>query len=216
MPAEPPEKALVVMLTGGIGSGKTTVSDRFARLGVDVVDSDVASRTIMEPGRPAYVQVVERYGNGILQPDGNVDRAALRRRVFSDPAERSWLERLTHPLIGMELKRGVDEARPPYCILVVPLFDPRRRHPLAGRILVVDAPERAQVQRTMARDANSEAQVRAIMAAQAGRTDRLAAADDVIVNDGTVEDLDVQVAALHAKYQRLGSDRAGSQATTTA
>ncbi len=196
---------MVVMLTGGIGSGKTTVSDRFARLGVDVVDSDIASRTIMEPGRPAYAEVVARYGRDILQADGTIDRPALRRRVFGDPSERTWLERLTHPLIGMELKRGVDTARPPYCILVVPLFDPRRRHPLADRILVVDAPERAQVDRTMARDANSEAQVQAIMAAQAGRADRLAAADDVIANDGSIDDLDAQVAELDARYRALGA-----------
>jgi dephospho-CoA kinase len=214
MSAAPHAKSMVVMLTGGIGSGKTTVSDRFARLGVDVIDSDIASRTIMEPGRPAYVQVVERYGTTILQPDGAIDRAALRKRVFSDPAERRWLEVLTHPLIGVELKRGVDEARPPYCIFVVPLFDPRRRHPLADRILVVDASEHVQLRRTMERDANSEAQVRAIMAAQAGRTDRLAAADEVIVNDGSVEELDAQVAALDAKYRRLGSEFAAARAAS--
>lgn len=199
------------MLTGGIGSGKTTVSDRFARLGVTVVDSDIAARAIMEPGREAYRHVVERFGKAVLLADDAIDRARLRAIVFADAEQRRWLERLTHPLIGIELANGVANATPPYCILVVPLFDPRRRHPLAERILVVDAPELAQIRRTMQRDANSESQVRAIMATQADRSDRLAAADDVIQNDGTLESLDAQVAALDQKYRAIALARSAAR-----
>jgi dephospho-CoA kinase len=200
-----PAQKLVVMLTGGIGAGKTSVSDRFAKLGIDVIDSDVASRAIMEPGRPAYAAVVEKFGREILRDDETIDRAALRTRVFANAENRRWLEVLTHPLINAELRQGVEAARPPYCILVVPLFNPKYRNPLAGRILVVDAPELTQIRRTMARDANSETQVRAIMAAQAGRSERLAAADDVIINDGAMSALDRQVAALDEKYRKLAA-----------
>ncbi len=193
------------MLTGGIGSGKTTVSDRFARIGIDVVDSDIAARTIMEPGKPAYESVVARFGQSVLLADASINRAELRKRVFSDPEHRRWLELLTHPLIGIELQQGVNAARPPYCILVVPLFNPKRKHPLATRVLVVDTPELAQIKRTMARDANSEAQVRAIMAAQARREDRLAGADDVILNHGSIADLDEQVTALDEQYRVIAA-----------
>ena len=196
---------LVVMLTGGIGSGKTTVSDRFATIGIDVVDSDIAARTIMEPGKPAYAAVVARFGESVLTDEEQINRPELRKRVFSDLEHRRWLEALTHPLIGIELQLGVRAARPPYCILVVPLFNPKRRHPLATRVLVVDTPEPAQITRTMARDANSATQVRAIMAAQVGRADRLAGADDVIVNDGSIADLDDQIAALDTKYRAIAA-----------
>lgn len=196
-------RRLVVLLTGGIGSGKTTVSDQFARLGVDVVDSDVAARMIMTPDQPAFAAVRERFGNAVVLPDGTLDRARLRAIVFADGAQRRWLERLTHPLIGIELRRGIDASRPPYCLLVVPLFVPGRRHPLADRVLLVDTPEHVQLSRTMARDSNNEDQVKSIMAAQATRQQRIDGADDVIANDGEIADLAVHVRALDAKYRQI-------------
>ena len=194
---------LVILLTGGIGSGKTTVSDRFARLDIDVVDSDVAARAIMLPGMPAFDAVHTRFGDEALLPDGTLNRAWLRALVFADQQQRRWLEALTHPLIGVELRNGINNARPPYCLLVVPLFNPGHRHPLAQRVLLIDAPEHVQLQRTMARDGNSATQVQAIMAAQAARQQRIDGADDVIVNAGSIADLRAQVDALDRKYRQL-------------
>lgn len=196
---------LVVLLTGGIGSGKTAVSDHFARLDVDVVDSDIAARNIMRPGTPALAAVLDRFGAEILLPDGTLDRARLRAVVFADPTQRRWLETLTHPLIGAELRHGIERARPPYCLLVVPLFVPGRRHPLAQRVLLVDAPEHVQLQRTIARDGNSAAQVQAIMAAQATRQQRIDGADDIIINAGNIAELETQVIALDRRYRSLAA-----------
>ena len=193
----------VVGLTGGIGSGKTAVSDRFANLGIDIVDADLASRTIMDPGRPAFEKVLERFGQGILQEDGSLDRAAIRRKVFADPDERRWLERLTHPLIGQELRDGLESASSAYVILVNPIMIESGSFRRVNRLLVVDVPVEVQIQRTMNRDENTEEQVRSIIAAQASREQRLEVADDVIVNDGDIEALDPQLTALHDKYVRL-------------
>ena len=194
---------LVVLLTGGIGSGKTTVSDLFAERAVDVVDSDIAARTILLPGTVAYTAVRSRFGDGLFAADGTLDRAQLRRIVFADREQRRWLEQLTHPLIGRELKTGIERTQSPYCLLVVPLFVPGRRHPLAHRVLLVDAPEALQIQRAMARDGNSAAQVQAIMAAQATRQQRIDGADDVIVNAGDVTDLIAQIYLFDKKYREL-------------
>ena len=193
----------VVGLTGGIGSGKTAVSDRFANLGIDIVDADLASRTIMDPGRPAFEKVLEHFGHGILQEDGSLDRAAIRRKVFADPDERRWLERLTHPLIGQELRDGLESASSAYVILVNPIMIESGSFRRVNRLLVVDVPVEVQIQRTMSRDENTEEQVRSIVAAQASREQRLEVADDVIVNDGDIEALDPQLTALHDKYVRL-------------
>ena len=193
----------VVGLTGGIGSGKTAVSDRFANLGIDIVDADLASRTIMDPGRPAFEKVLEHFGQGILQEDGSLDRAALRRKVFADPDDRRWLERLTHPLIGQELRDGLESASSAYVILVNPIMIESGSFRRVNRLLVVDVPVEVQIQRTMSRDENTEEQVRSIIAAQASREQRLEVADDVIVNDGDIEALDPQLTALHDRYVRL-------------
>jgi dephospho-CoA kinase len=195
----------VVGLTGGIGSGKTAVSDRFAALGVAVVDADLASRAVVAPGEPALAAIAAHFGSAVLQPDGSLDRAALRARVFADPAERRWLEQLTHPLIGAWLRRELLAGESPYSLLVNPILIESGQHRLCHRVLVVDAPEAAQLERTMARDGNSAAQVQAIMAAQVDRQQRLAAADDVIVNAGSLQALDAAVADLHARYLELSS-----------
>lgn len=198
----------VIGLTGGIGSGKTAVSDYFAQLGITVVDADVAARVVVEKGRPALTQIAEHFGSHILQPDGTLDRAQLRAEVFKDPAERQWLEGLLHPLIRQEIKDGLHNATSPYALLVSPLLVESGQSKLTQRVLVVDVPKELQLQRTINRDNNSPEQVKAIMAAQASRQQRLASADDVIVNDGTLEQLHQQVDALHVKYLALASSPA--------
>ncbi|MBK79682.1 MAG: dephospho-CoA kinase [Gammaproteobacteria bacterium] len=190
----------VVGLTGGIGSGKTAVSDRFQALGAHVVDGDLASRAVLAPGQPALDAVAERFGPRILKADGSLDRAALRQRVFAREDDRRWLEALTHPLIGAWLRDQLAAGTSAYCLLVNPILIESGQASRCDRVLVVDAPESVQIERTMARDGNSEAQVRAIMAAQVDRERRLAAADDVIVNDGDLAHLDAEVARLHERY----------------
>ena len=195
----------VVGLTGGIGSGKTAVSDRFQALGIAVVDADVAARRVVEPGEEALAAIAERFGTAMIQDDGTLNRAALRERVFQDSAERRWLERLTHPRINRLMRDQLAAAPSPYAILVNPLM--RARDLRAHRILVVDVPESVQIERTIARDKVSESQARAIVASQTSRADRLAFADDIIVNDGGLRNLDEQVAHLHARYRKLARPR---------
>lgn len=194
---------LVIGITGGIGSGKTAVSDRFKALGVTVVDADVAARAVVEPGRPALAVIAEHFGDEVIHPDGSLDRAELRRKVFADPEERRWLEKLTHPLINEYLREELDKAESPYAILVSPLLAETGQSRFCHRVLVVDVPEEVQIQRTMARDDNDEAQVRRIIKAQASREERLALADDVIVNDRGLEALDEEVARLHQIYMEM-------------
>lgn len=193
----------VVGLTGGIGSGKTAVSDRFSALGIDVVDGDLASRAVLAPGTPATAAIAEHFGAGLVDGAGLLDRAELRRRVFESAEERRWLERLTHPLMAAWLRDQLEAATSAYAMLVNPLLIETGQSSRCNRLLVVDAPESLQLSRTMARDGNSESQVRAIMAAQADRQRRLAAADDVIVNDGSLEHLDAEVTRLHSNYLHL-------------
>ena len=142
---------LVVGITGGIGSGKSAVTSRFAGLGITVVDADLASRVIVEPGRPALDAIADHFGADILLADGGLDRAELRRRVFADPAERLWLEQLTHPLIGDEILSQLAASDSPYTILSSPLLLETSQADLAGLTLVVDVPEEVQLRRTMAR-----------------------------------------------------------------
>lgn len=188
----------VVGITGGIGSGKSAVTGRLEQLGIRVVDADLASRVIMEPGRPALAAVTKHFGGEILRSDGQLDRAALRKRVFADPDERRWLEQLTHPLIGEEIMNQLAAADSTYVVLSSPLLLETSQRELCDLVVVVDVPEKVQLARTMARDENDEAQVRRIMAAQLAREQRLAQADEVIDNAGTLEELYRQVDALHA------------------
>jgi len=193
----------VVGLTGGIGSGKSAVSERFAALGIKVVDADVASRVVVEPGQPALLRIAEHFGAELITAEGSLDRAALRAKVFADDGERRWLEQLLHPLINAYIRKELDSAESPYAMLAHPILIETGQTRICNRVLVVDVPEEVQLQRTMARDNNSEEQVRNIMAAQATREQRLAAADDVIVNDKDLDHLDREVARLHAEYLRL-------------
>ncbi|MGE0625292.1 MAG: dephospho-CoA kinase [Pseudomonadales bacterium] len=195
--------AFVVGLTGGIGSGKSAVSERFERLGIKVVDADLASRAVVEPGRPALKAIEEHFGADVITADGTLNRAALRKLVFENEAERRWLEALTHPLINQYIADELGSATSPYVILAHPLLVETGQTRVCKRVLVVDVPEELQLQRTMARDDNPESQVRAIMAAQATREQRLAAADDVIVNDRDLSHLDREVERLHVLYLEL-------------
>ncbi len=194
---------LVVGLTGGIGSGKTAVSDRFAEHGIDIIDADLASRVVVEPGRPALDEIRKHFGDEMILEDGNMNRALMRERVFADPAERKFLEGLLHPLINREIERGIAAARSAYAILVSPLLFETGQDRYAQRILVIDVPLELQIRRTMARDNNTEAQVRNIINAQTDRETRLSRADDIIVNDADLDTLTARVDALHARYLEI-------------
>lgn len=195
---------MIVGLTGGIGSGKTAAANRFADAhGIHVVDTDVKSRVVVEPGRPALARIAERFGDDVLLPDGSLDRPALRARVFADPAQRVWLEELLHPLIRQETERDLASATSPYVLLVSPLLIESGQHRMADRVVVVDVPEAIQLARTAARDSVPPEQVRAIMEAQSLREDRLHHADDIILNDGDLAHLYAQVDALHERYVAL-------------
>lgn len=192
--------SLVVGVTGGIGSGKSAVTGRFEQRGIVVVDADLAARIIVEPGKPALKAIAEHFGDDVLRADGSLDRAALRSRVFSNESERRWLEQLTHPLIGQEILAQIEASRSPYTVLSSPLLLETSQKGLANCVVVVDVPEEVQLQRTMQRDDNDEAQVRRIMAAQMPRQDRLERADMVIDNTGSPDDLDSQVEELHKEF----------------
>ena len=193
----------VIGVTGGIGSGKTAVSDHFESLGITVVDADIASRTVVEPGKPALTKIAEHFGADILLDDGALDRAKLRAAIFRDDSERQWLEALLHPLIREEIVNGLDNAKSSYALLVSPLLVESGQNQFVERVLVVDVPESLQLERTVKRDSNSEEQVKAIIAAQASRQQRLDYADDVITNDDSLSQLQSQVEELHQQYLEL-------------
>lgn len=192
----------VVGLTGGIGSGKSTVARLFGALGVHWVDADDVAREVVEPGTPALAKIAEHFGQDILLPDGGLDRAALRRIVFDAPEERAWLEGLLHPVIREELMRQLhpDSYALPYVLLVSPLLLETDQHELVEKIVVVDVPVDVQVQRTMARDTNDREQVERIIAAQMPREQRLQKADNVVDNNLPMADVEQQVEALHQTF----------------
>ena len=194
---------LVIGLTGGIGSGKTAVSDHFHSLGITIVDADQAARVVVEPGQPALEKIHQHFGDSVIQQDGSLDRASLREIVFKDAGERKWLEELLHPLIHQQISKELADSCSAYTILVSPLLVETRQSDFTQRILVVDVTEEKQIERTMLRDNNSEQQVRNIVNAQTSREARLASADDVIINDGDLDTLYEKVNALHEKYLAL-------------
>jgi len=196
-------KPWILGVTGGIGSGKSAVAEHFVELGVHLIDADHAARWVVEPGRPALARIVEHFGDAVLRADGQLDRGELRARVFQNADERRWLESLLHPLIGEEIVNYLALAESPYAILVSPLLIESGQHSLTQRILVVDAPEQLQLQRTMSRDQASEEQVRAILLAQAKREERLRHADDVLMNDRDLTWLRSEVERLHHFYLTL-------------
>ncbi|MBV6752763.1 MULTISPECIES: dephospho-CoA kinase [unclassified Pseudomonas] len=193
----------ILGLTGGIGSGKSAAAQHFIDLGIHTVDADHAARWVVEPGRPALAKIAEHFGPGVLQADGQLDRAALRTLIFEAPEQRRWLEALLHPLIGEEIASHLARAQSPYAILVSPLLIESGQYKNTQRVLVIDAPQALQIQRTQQRDQTSEQQVQAILKVQASREERLRHADDVLVNDRDQAWLRSEVERLHHFYLTL-------------
>lgn len=192
----------VIGLTGGIGSGKSTVARMFGALGVHWVDADDVARQVVEPGTQALRAIADHFGESILQGNGELDRAALRQKVFEDPEQRRWLEGLLHPIIRQELIRQLspEDYNLPYVILVSPLLLETNQHELVERIVVVDVPEETQINRTMTRDGNSREQVERILAAQMPRAARREKADAIINNAQPLERVEASVHALHQRF----------------
>jgi dephospho-CoA kinase len=200
--------AYVVGLTGGIGSGKTAAADAFATLGVEVVDTDQLAHRLSASGEPGFAAIRAALAGVPLRPDGEIDRAALRRMVFADPLARTRLESALHPLIGVEAQRQMARWTGPYGVIVVPLLLEREGlRSIVDRILVVDCPEDEQVRRVAARSGLAPSEVRAIMATQVTRERRLAAADDVIDNSGAPEAIAPRVRSLDGRYRELAAAR---------
>jgi len=198
----------VVGLTGGVAAGKSEVSRRFEALGIVVADADVAARAVVAPGSDGLDRIVAHFGSGILLADGQLDRARLRERIFASAQERQALEAITHPAIRELLRRTCEEAASPYAIAAIPLLTEaggRQRYPWLDRILVVDAPVAVQHARLMQRDGTTADLADRMIAAQASREERLALADDVVVNDGHPEQLQAEVERLDAVYRRLAA-----------
>ena len=191
---------VIVGLTGGIGSGKSEVSRRFQALGIDVVDADDIARQVVQPDSPALNIIAAHFGHDVLLDDGTLNRAELRKIIFSTPGEKYWLENLLHPIIRIETTNQLTQAKSPYSILSSPLLLETNQYQLVQHILVVDADEHQQIDRAVARDGNSAEQIKHIMATQLSREERRARADDIIYNNGSIEALDEQVKQLHQNY----------------
>lgn len=203
-----PMRALVIGLTGGIAAGKSAVTRRFEALGVHVHDADVAAREVIAPGTAGLSAVVDAFGDDVLDDAGQLDRPAMRRRVFADPAARATLEGIIHPRVREWLHERAATEAGPYCLLAIPLLAENIEHyRWVDRVLLVDAPESVQVTRLIARDGIDETLARRILAHQASRAERLALADDVIENHGDESALDNAVTELHQRYLSLASQR---------
>lgn len=200
----------VVGITGGIGSGKSAVTDYLETKGVAVVDADKVARLVVEPGTAGLAAIAEIFGEEVLLPGGELDRAALRKVVFDNPDKRKVLEGITHPLIREEIARQLSEAKSPYVVLASPLLLESGQNSFADYVVVVDVPESVQLSRTMARDDNSEELVKSIMAAQLDRETRLSRADTSISNDGTLEELYARVDDLHQELLARAANRAAN------
>ncbi len=198
----------VVGISGGIGSGKTTVTDLFAKYAIKVIDADVIAREIVEPGTPALKAIIDKFGQSVLDSSGGsssgtLDRAKLRTLVFNNSEVKSWLNQLLHPAIREQMLLQTKQAESVYCLLSVPLLVENKLYQHVDRVVIVDVHEQTQLQRTLLRDKTNEQQIRAIMRAQATRQQRLAVADDVIDNNGKADDLTEKVTQLHKHYLQL-------------
>jgi dephospho-CoA kinase len=198
---------LIIGLTGGIGSGKTTVCNYFSALGTPIIDADVAAREVVQPGQSGLTQITELFGQAVLASDGSLNRSKLRDQVFSDQTARNKLEAILHPLIRQRMDEKLSTLNAPYAILAIPLLLESGRREGIDRILVIDAEEAQQTARASQRDDQNEAQIRAIIAAQCSRKERLTAADDIIYNTGDLEQLHSQVTDMHNLYLRLAAKK---------
>lgn len=198
---------LIIGLTGGIGSGKSSVALLFAKKGITVIDTDQLARDVTEPGQVALNKIIEKFGPSILNSDATLNRAKLRAIIFEDAQQRTWLEELLHPLIRNEITKQVNLSHSPYCIVVIPLLIETAPNPLINRVLVVDTNENEQIKRTQIRDNKTAEEVKAILKTQASRSQRLMAADDIIENEGSLNDLTAQVDRLHAFYLSLSTTK---------
>lgn len=202
-----PQRPFLVGLTGGIGSGKTLVSDTFADLGIEIVDADIIARDVVAPGSAGLAALVAHFGTGIIADNGELNRAALRERVFSDDQEKKWLNACLHPRIRQAMQHAAANVSSPYGVLAVPLLIENNLIAMVDRVAVVDCPEAMQLARAMQRDGSSEAIIKNIMASQATREQRLAMADDVIDNSNSPESTRQQIQTLHAHYLKLAQAR---------
>jgi len=191
---------MIVGLTGGIGSGKTAVSDLFHDLGITIVDADLASRVVVEKGREELNKIAEHFGKDILNSSGELDRAKLREVIFKSEEEKLWLESLLHPAIASQIQKELDLSESPYTILVSPLLLETDQKNFCSTVLVVDVPVEIQIERTSKRDNTSEEQIKSIIASQIDRDSRLEQADEVILNDGSIQHLESKVQELHKKF----------------
>lgn len=196
---------LVIGMTGGIGSGKSTAEKFFRELGVPVFDADDIVHEVTRPGQPALAQIAAQFGPDALCEDGSLDRAYMRKIVFDDPAKRHQLEAILHPLVRQTFQRKISETRAPYCVLAIPLLLEAQQQDLVDRILVIDVPEEEQVRRAREREGLSAHDIKRIMATQVDRDTRLAAADDTLHNNGSLADLRKSIEKLHHFYLQLGS-----------
>lgn len=197
------KRALRVGLTGGIASGKSTVAEMFSELGIPIIDTDVIARQVVMPGQPALEELRKRFGQSVIDTDGNLDRAAMRKIVFADEEARRELEAILHPRIGAETRRQSESADGPYQLIVVPLLAQSALLDFVDRVLVVDCDEELQVQRLLVRDAETIDQAQRMLAAQSSRSERLSIADDVIDNSGDLRSTRTAVTQLDRMYRRL-------------
>jgi dephospho-CoA kinase len=202
VPDKDSKQPLRIGLTGGIACGKSTVAEMFADLGVPVIDTDIIAREVVQPGEPALNEICERFGSQVINTDGELDRDALRNLIFSDTVARHDLEAILHPRIGAETRRQSLAAAGPYQLIVVPLLTGSQLIQFVNKILVVDCDEDIQIQRLIARDAETIDQAQRILSAQASRKERLVIADDVIRNDQSLAATRAQVLALDATYRQ--------------
>jgi dephospho-CoA kinase len=195
---------LIIGLTGGIGSGKTTLTDFFSQLGVEIIDADIIAREVVEVGSPALIEIAKYFGDDYLLSDGKLNRILLRNRIFSNEVDKCWLNKLLHPLIRSNIVRQTKAAASTYCILVAPLLIENNLNVLVDRVLVVDVHEKTQLNRAMLRDNNSEEEIKAIIASQTSRTSRLQVANDIINNDkSSLSEIKAAVFDLDKKYLAL-------------
>lgn len=196
----------VVGVSGGIGSGKTTVTNLFAEYGIEIIDADVIARQVVEPGTAALAAIVEKFGQMVLNQDGQLDRAKLRTLVFNNESSKNWLNQLLHPAIRQQMLLQTQQAQSAYCILSVALLVENQLYKEVDRVLIVDVQEAMQLQRAVLRDQSNKQQIQAIMKAQATRAQRLEVADDIIDNNGATQDLPAQVSELHKAYLKLAKE----------